>query len=228
MRTTKILAGGVAAISLMVATPALAQSTTTSANRRAAAQTAAMDTIKGRAKQAIDTRLTTLSNLTTLVAGAKHVSSANRSALTQQLADEKSGLTALEAKIQADSDMQTLIDDARSIVNAYRVYLLVEPKVREVLAADRMLAVVDAFDTVFGRVDNKVTADSDKALLADAKAKVADAQAKARAVPGAVLDLQPAGYPGNRPALQSARASLRTGRQDLVTARQDVAKLVHS
>jgi uncharacterized phage infection (PIP) family protein YhgE len=218
----------------MVAAPALAQSTTTSANRRGAAQAAAMDTIKGRAKQAIDMRLATLSNLSTLVGGAKHISSANRSALAQQLADEKSGLTALETKIQADSDMQTLINDARSIVSAYRVYLLVEPKVHEVLAADRMLAVVDAFDTVFGRVDNKVTADADKALLADAKAlladakaKVADAQSKAQGVPGAVLGLQPAGYPGNRPALQSARDSLRTGRQDLVGARQDVAKLVH-
>ena len=227
MRTPKIIAAGVAALSLSVATPALAQTTTTAGSRRAAAQAAAMDTIKAKAKQAIDMRLTTLSSLGSLVSSAQHLSSANRSALIQQITNEKTGLTALETKIQGDTDLQTLTTDARSIVSAYRVYLLVEPKVHEVVASDRMLAVVDAFETVFGKIDNKVTADSDKALYADAKAKVADAKAQAQSVPGTVLDLMPLDYPGNRPSLLSARDALRTGRQDIATATQDLHKLVH-
>jgi hypothetical protein len=228
MRPSKLVAIGVAVLSLAVAAPAGAQTSTTAANRRSQAQGAALDAVKGRAKQAIDARLTTLSRLSSLVSGAQHLSASNRSTLGQQLATATSGLTALETKIEGDGDMQTLLTDARSIVTSYRVYLLVEPKVHEVVAADRMLAVVDAFTAVLTKLEGIKTSAADKALLADAKAKVADAASKARAVPGAVVDLPPSGYPGNRPALQTARDGLRTGRQDLVTARQDVAQLVRS
>jgi hypothetical protein len=41
-----------------------------------------------------------------------------------------------------------------------------------------------------------------------------------------VIPLQPSDYPGNRPALESARDNLRTARQDLRAARTEVQQLV--
>src|SRR5207237_3828815 len=75
-----------------------------------------------------------------------------RSSLTSEVAGETSGLTALDAKIQADADPATLRSDAASIVTAYRVFALEVPKVREVIAADAELAAVAALHAVDGRL----------------------------------------------------------------------------
>jgi hypothetical protein len=223
MRPHKLLAAVLVVASLAVAAPAQAQTPTTSPSRRGQLQSDALAAIKARAKAEIDRRLVTLDQLSKLVGDARHLTSANRSTLTKQLADAKSGLTALGARIAAETDLQTLIPDARQIVTGYRVYLLVTPKVDEVVAADRMLAVTDLYDKLFAKLEGK---NVDQTILADAKAKVADAKAKAQGVPGAVINLQPSGYPGNRSVLVDARQSLRAGRDDLRAARADMARLV--
>ena len=225
IRATRILACGVLAVSLAAAVPAAAQTATTTPSRRSQVQSDRVAVIKARAKAEIDRRLVTLGQLATLVDSARHLSAGNRSTLDRQLADARSGLTALGTKIEDDTDLQTLVTDARSIVTGYRIYLLVTPKVYEVMAADRILAVTDTFDSVLTRIEGRIKSDGDKALVADAKAKVADAKSKAQGVPGAVIDLLPSGYPGNRPTLVSARKSLQAARQDLLAARQDVAQL---
>ncbi|MCU1448812.1 MAG: hypothetical protein JWP02_982, partial [Acidimicrobiales bacterium] len=57
MRPSKLMVIGIAGLVLSVAMPAEAQTTTTAGTRRAQAQTAALDTIKGKANTAIDNRL---------------------------------------------------------------------------------------------------------------------------------------------------------------------------
>src|SRR5438874_1065316 len=103
--------------------------------------------------------------LTRRVHDATHLTAADRDALTTQLAAETSGLTALKAKIDADTDLATLRADLRDIVTQYRVYLLMDPKVHLVIGADRVLAAADAFDKVFAKLDGKPGID--QAKLAD-------------------------------------------------------------
>ena len=220
----------VAAVTLTVAVigPAAAQAQTTTtgaaAGRRAELRSDAIGALKARGDFEIDRRLRTLADLSRRVHDATHLTADDRDALTTQLAAETSGLTALKAKIDADTDLATLRADLRDIVTQYRVYLLMDPKVHLVIGADRVLAAADAFDKVFAKLDGKPGVD--QAKLADAKAKVAEARKLAGAVPGAVIPLQPPDYPGNRPALLSARDSLRTARQDLRAARVDVGRLI--
>ena len=224
----KLLAAAAVTLAVALAGPAAAQAqtdtTTVAAGRRAEVRSDAIDALKARGDYEIDRRLHTLADLTKRVQNAEHLTAANRDALTQQLAAETSGLTALRAKIDADTDLATLRADLRDIVTQYRVYLLMDPKVHLVVAADRALAAADAFDKVFAKLDGKLGVD--QAKLADAKAKVADARKQAGGVPGSVIPLQPPDYPGNRPTLVSARDNLRTARQDLRAARAEVQQLV--
>jgi hypothetical protein len=227
VKTKHIAAAVTFVVALGGATAAQAETDTTTstvAGHRAELRSEAIDALKARGDFEVDRRLRTLSDLTRRVQNATHLTAANRDALTAQLAAETSGLTALKAKIDADTDLATLRADLRSIVSQYRVYLLMDPKVHLVIAADRALAAADAFDKVFARLDGKPGVD--QAKLADAKAKVAEARSLAGAVPGSVIPLQPPDYPGNRPTLESARDHLRTARQDLRAARAEVGQLV--
>ena len=224
---SKLLAAAVT-LAVAIAGPAAAQAqtdtTTAAAGRWAELRSDATAALKARGDVEIDRRLRTLADLTKRVQNAKHLTPANRDALATQLVAETSGLTALKAKIDADTDLATLRADLRAIVTQYRVYLLMDPKVHLVVAADRSLAAADAFDKVFAKLDGKPGVD--QAKLADAKAKVDDARKLAGGVPDSVIPLQPPDYPGNRPALESARDDLRTARQDLRAARALVGQLV--
>src|SRR5439155_10089617 len=133
----------VAAVTLTVAVigPAAAQAQTTTttgaaAGRRAELRSDAISVLKARGDFEIDRRLRTLADLTRRVHDATHLTAADRDALTTQLAAETSGLTALKAKIDADTDLATLRADLRDIVTQYRVYLLMDPKVHLVIGAD--------------------------------------------------------------------------------------------
>src|SRR2546428_166016 len=78
----------------------------------------------------IDRRLGTLTTLDGLVRDARHLTDADRQELLGEISADRSGLTALKAKIDADTDLTTLRNDLRTIVTGYRVYVLLEPKVR--------------------------------------------------------------------------------------------------
>src|SRR5438309_2160229 len=155
MRATRFLAAGALVTSLAMAAPVHAQTATTTQTRRGQLQADAIAAIKARAKVEVDRRLVTLDDLKKLVDGARHSTASDRSTLDGQLSAAKSGLAALESKIQSDTDLQTLITDARQIVTGYRVYLLVTPKVYEVVAADRALAVTDLYDALFAKLEGK-------------------------------------------------------------------------
>jgi hypothetical protein len=185
-------------------------------------------TVKTRAHAAITRRLETLTRLAARVRDNEYVSDAHRSALAALLAAQTRGLTALGAKIQADTDLETLKADVKSIVTDYRVYLLTVPKVHLVLGADTELAAAAKLDDVAARLQTKI--DAAKAAGKDVtaaqghldamKAKVGEVRAAASGVTDAVLALVPQDYPGNKPALDAAHAALKTGRAAVQAARE--------
>ena len=179
----------------------------------------------------IDRRLATITKLQGRVAAAKGLTDADRATLQSQLADDASGLTALRATIDGETNVTALRADLKQIVTSFRVYVLMAPKTAEVIAADTELAAV----TRLGIVESKLQAriDLDKAAGKDVtkaqrdldamQTKVARVSPLVQGIPASVLPLTPAQYNAGtaRPILASARTSLRTGRRLLAGARAD-------
>jgi hypothetical protein len=192
------------------------------------------ETVKARAHEAISRRLETLDRLAGRVRDSRTLTDAHRAALAELVESQQQGLTALDAKIQADTDPETLRADVKSIVTDYRVYLLTVPKVHLVICADTEIAVADRLDDVATRLQQRIdaaaAAGKDVATaqghLDEMKAKVAGARAAASGVPDQVLPLVPQDYPDNKPTLDAARASLATGRAALRDARELARQVV--
>jgi hypothetical protein len=190
---------------------------------------AGFDAAKQACETAIDNRLQRLTTLQNLVNASQHVTSDHRSTLTSQLSSASSGLTALKSKIAGDTDPTTLRSDCRSIVDDYHIYVLVSPKVREVLVADLETDIAARLNTIAAKIQTRIddaktkgkdetTAQSD---LDQMKAQVASAQSAVGGVASSVIGLLASDWPGAHDTLAAGRQSLRTGRDDLRTARND-------
>lgn len=192
----------------------------------AGAQVATLAEGKALCDAAITRRVTDLAAVMRLLDAATHVSASDRSTLDGQIATASSGLTMLKGTIDADTTLRQLRLDCRSIVTTYRVYLVLIPKVHLVVAADRVLAASAALNNLAALVQGRIAAAGGgsatlQAALSDLVAKAGGAQTAAAGIPGALLPLEASGYPANRPALLSARASLATARTDLAAALAD-------
>src|SRR5215467_13174363 len=90
----------------------------------------------------IDLRLATLSALRIAVNGATNLTGNDRSTLSTLVAGDVSGLTALRTRTNGETTIAGVKDDARSMIQDYRVYLLVVPKVRFSIAGDTEATVI--------------------------------------------------------------------------------------
>jgi len=232
----KLSAAALTGALLLVAPTTAMASTVTAARTPDAAPGARRDvgTVKARAHAAIARRLETLARLAARVRDNEYVSAAHRRALGDLLAAQTRGLTALDAKIQADTDVDTLKADVKSIVTDYRVYLLTVPKVHLVIGADTELAAAEKLDQVAVRLQAKIDAaraagkdvSAAQGHLDAMKAKVAEVRSAASGVADAVLPLVPQEYPANKPTLEAGQASLKTGRAAVQSARELARQVV--
>jgi|GEM_PF-6164731 len=181
---------------------------------------------KQRADEAIARRVQKLGVLTARVNGSRTITADHRSTLAGQLSTARDGLSALKATIDAEADVTKLRSEIQSIVDGSRIYVLVEPKVGAVLAADEELAAATKLDGVAAKIQAKIASVAGKdtsaarTALVAMQAATASARQHASGVAGGVIGLAPSGYPANRAGLQAAHAALRQGRDDLRTARR--------
>jgi hypothetical protein len=179
----------------------------------------------------IDRRLDTITKLQVRVANADSLTAADRAALQSQLAADTSGLTALRAQIDGESNVDALRADFKKIATDFRVYLLMAPKAGEVISADNQLAAVGRLGTQItklqARIDAAKAAGKDvtgaQAALDAMNAKVAQVSPLVAGIPAAVLPLTPAQYNAGtaKPILVGSRTSIQSGRGLLAGARAD-------
>ncbi len=184
----------------------------------------------------IDRRLDTITKLQSRVADSSVLTSADRAALQSRFTADTSGLTALRATIDGETDVNALRADLRTIVTGYRIYLLVVPMTADVIAADTELAAVARLGTLDtklqARIDAAKSAGKDvtqaQSELDAMQAKVAAVTPLVQGIPAAVLPLTPAQYNDGtaKPVLTSSRAGLRSGHGLLVGARSDAAACI--
>ena len=190
--------------------------------------------LQARADKEITRRLESLQKLITRINEFKKLSAAQKTALTTQVQAQITSLTALQAKIKADTDPATLKTDVQSIIGSYRIYALFMPQIQILGAADRLLTTADEMSSHAATLETKINEAQAKGqnvtdlqtLLADMNAKVTDAKTQGQNAINAVTPLTPDGYPGNKTILQSARQMVVMGIKDLNTARQDARKVI--
>ena len=177
-----------------------------------------------------------LTQVNTKVQAMVKVSSSEKNAISNMVSSEISNLTTLQAKIDADTDLATLKTDIKSIATSYRVFMLVIPRARIDVAADKINTVAASMTTFAGTLQTRiVSAAGDttaaKAQLADMNAKIADAQVQASAAVTVVASLQPDNgdktvEAANTAALKTARSDIQAGLADLKAARKDAGSIV--
>jgi hypothetical protein len=194
-----------------------------------AAMTGSLQTIKDRADAAITARLDKLHTVITSVQ-ASPTPDADKTALVDRMQADITGLTSLDATIKADTTASAARTDAKKIFTDFRIYALVVPSTRMVVAADAVQDVAaPRLTTVADRLQARITkknATAEQPVLDDMKAKIADATTATEGMSQRHLALTPADWNANHGVLDSDLAKLKTARTDLRAARQDGKTIV--
>jgi hypothetical protein len=174
----------------------------------------------------IDGRLGALHALQIAVNGAQKLTPAHKSTLDGVLSSDVTGLTALRTKVAGETTLAAVKADADSMVNDYRVYLLVEPKVRLTITADIGSAIHADLVQVHDRLANAVAAakkagkdvGTAEADLADMDSQLQNAQTVMAGKIDALLAIQPG------PDGDAIQQQLLPVRQAVGTAKGDLRK----
>ena len=186
-----------------------------------------------RSDQEINARLASLEALASRIRQMQKLSDSEKASLQSDVQNVIDQLTALKAKIAADTDAATIKTDTQSVAKAYRVYMLVLPKVQILAAVDRIntistnfIAVITKLQAALGQVPSGSNTASISAALADMTAKVTEAQSQAQAASAEVISLVPDNgdktiAASNKKALKDARTKIQAAQKDLVAAQKD-------
>jgi hypothetical protein len=191
-------------------------------------------TLKAHCNVAVQRRLGTLAADNTFVKDSAALTSGDRTTLEAQIGADQQGLTALDATIQNDVTYHQAWADCQTIVTGYRVYLLEDPKIHEVIAADGVTKVNTTFAALIPELQSLINTSSASATVkAQAQANLNDLTAKVNAsqtsisgVSGSVVNLVPSGWPGNHVDLTSAAQNIKTARTDLDGAGVDANNII--
>jgi hypothetical protein len=195
-----------------------------------------VDNLKAVGLCEIDRRLETVANLQSVVDNSAVLTDAHEAALDEILSSTGAGLRALRAEIEADTTVDELKDDIKSIFEDYRVYALVTRQVWLVKADDTVDVTADRFDTAAQRLEAAIdAAEAAGKDVGDARehlaAMVRHVAAARDAVEGdaaAVLDLTPSDWNAGdaQPVLRAARQSVADARGHLRSALQEARQVL--
>jgi hypothetical protein len=134
----------------------------------AAAADALLDRAKAEVTARIELRLKALSGYDATLSKAQRLTDDHEKTLDSLVEKDIAGLTELKVKVAAETTREAVRADAASMINDYRVFLLVGPQVRLTVAGDAQAAAIAKLREAHGKL---------AAAVADAKAKGADTAA---------------------------------------------------
>jgi hypothetical protein len=176
-----------------------------------------------------------LSDLTSEVSKASHLTSSDRATLSSDLSSETAGINALAAKVPNDTTWAELRADAKSMLDGYRVFVVMSPQVHETIAADTAAAIEQKLQAAEPQIEALIKYEQSQGKNVGAAqtaydalvAEVDQAASDTNGVAAVVLAQTPAGYPGNKTVFTNARSNLEQARSALHTARGDLQTIVH-
>ncbi len=186
------------------------------------------------AKLAVDTRirlrLATLSALKIAVNGATDLTGGDKTTLATLIGSDTTGLTTLKTKVDAETTVAAVKADGRTMVVGYRVYMLVVPKVRFNIAADKETTNIARLKTAHDQLAALATRLAAKGKdTAAAQAKIDDMASKLAAATAALgnqaqtlLGVAPSPDPAAmKAAVAPVRAAVKGARGDIKDALAD-------
>lgn len=209
---------------LVLATPAAALAGPGRAERAEQVE----QTFQAKCLGAIDKRLTALDSASDKLTEAKHVTDEHESELAAILSDTSAGLTSLADQIGSDTDPGAMKAHCTSVFADHRVFALILPRTRLVVASDTVAAAAAKLTDAAGRLEQAIAkAEANGADVTQAKAdleamrsEITSAEAAAAGVPGQVMDLTPADWNADHEVLAPARQAMKSARTDLGEARE--------
>lgn len=195
--------------------------------------------LKERGEKEIDRRVAALNSLNTRVQAMQRISDQFKQSLSATVAAEVTALNALKAKIAADTEVEVLRADLKSVTENYRIYALVLPQGRIAAAADRIATIVTMMGTLGGKLQTRVQAAGQAGAditalntsLTEMSSNLNTAQTQAQAAITLSATLQPDGgdkakMAANNEALKKARTALNDAHKATVAARKNAADIV--
>jgi hypothetical protein len=197
--------------------------TTTEAAQRLA-------TVVAKGNQEIARRQATLTTLNAKIAAATRLTSSDRASLSSQVNTEAAGLTALKTKLTNETTLDGAHADAKTIVDGYRVYALIVPKIALIRTADSEQATTAKLTDLAAKLQARITAENKatdlQSTLNDMVAKTKAAQTTASAVQAKVLSLQPTDYNSDHAVLSGYRDQLKTAHTAIQAAITDAKTII--
>jgi hypothetical protein len=199
-----------------------------------AADGKSLDAAKAAVTNRINLRLTALARDTTVLGAAKNISADHKATLTALVGQDTTGLGTLKTKVAGETTVDAVRADATSMVQDYRIFILVGPKVRLTSAGDTEAAAMaklrTAHDNLASLVAKARAAGKDTSAaeqqLADMAAALGKADSDANGQVAAVLAIQPGpDAAGIQAQVSAVRAGLAAARADIKAALADAKKV---
>lgn len=150
-----------------------AESVSTPSNQRpskaAERQENTLESLKARGDKLLTDRINNLRKILTRVQNDKRLQPSDKSALMGDINTTISNLTALQAKIDADTVITTTRSDVASIITNYRIYEIYEPKTLLLLVVDNLQTT----DATLMSLSQKIQALFTKLNITDPKSQAA-------------------------------------------------------
>ncbi len=180
----------------------------------------------------VDKRLGTLNDLSTRLGGYKDLPSGDRATLSTLLNADISGLTALRAKVAGETTVEAVRADGKAMIDDFRVYLLVAPKVHLPHAltaeADALARLHKVHDALADKLAKDATADTgvNKELLADMETQLKAGDTRIDGKVATLLGIAP-GPDGKAisAATHDIQGAAKDARGDIVKAVADAKKV---
>lgn len=190
--------------------------------------------LKAATVKLIDSRTADINRLITKVTNLTTITASDKTAILADLANAKTGLQTLEAKIQADTDLTTIKADTKLIFTNFRVFAVLGPKVSGLIVADRVNFLIGRLQTTTAKLtalvaQAKATGKDTtqmSALLSDYQTQITAAQSQVAAAKVSFEAMSVSDVTAAKAAFQAGKADLRTARTDLSAARKDLQQLI--
>jgi len=230
--------GTALAIAGLAFVPASAIATTakTAANTSAttAAQQARIKLIVTRGDSEINRRLGSLQTLSSKISSATKLTASDQASLSGEVNTEISGLASLKTQLDADTTLTAAQTDAQSIINDYRVYALIVPKVNLVKTADDQQVAEGKLAALVPKLQSRISATktagkevtSLQSGLTAMNNQISAAQAISSQIESGVVGLQPSDYNSNHSVLSGDRDQLKNAQTDIKAAVSDATNIV--
>lgn len=200
---------------------------------RAQTEATRLANLKQRANTEITRRINFLTELSGKIDGLKKLSDTDKTSLKSQIQTQIDSLNALKVKVDEDTDLTTLKEDVKSILNGYYIFAYFRVKISLYVAAGRLNTTADMLNTVYTKLQTRINEEeakgtdvtSLKAFLSDMLAKITDARTQYDGAIALLNTLDAQNFPKNKSSFTEARSKIKLGSSNLRAAYKDAVKI---